>query len=145
MKDIEEIILKELYRYKNDIDMIKADKKIDCVTIFTKSSEECDCINKELCNNKIIDNMSSGNLYYLNNAINTEYGDLLFIKVRKHDDNFNDFRISVDFIVDNYENFKNNINNPVIKKYDTFELIQLKNERSIINVVSIGAKEDYKL
>ena len=72
--------------------------------------------------------MSSGNLYYLKNAIDTEYGDLLFIKVRKHDDNFNDYRISVDFIVDYYENFKCNINNPVIKKYDTFELIQFKNE-----------------
>ena len=41
--------------------------------------------------------------------------------------------------------FKNTINDTVIKKYDTFELIQFKNERSIINVVSIGAKEDYQL
>ena len=54
-------------------------------------------------------------------------------------------RISVDFVVDDYENFKNKINNPVIKKYDTFELIQFKNDDSIINVISLSAKEDYKV
>ena len=145
MKEIEEMILNELYRYKNDIDIIKTDKKIDCITIFTKSSKEYDCMNKELCNNRIIDNMSSGNLYFLTKAINTEYGELFFIKVRKQDNKFNDYRISVDFIVDNYENFKGCINNPVIKEYDTFELIQFKNERNIINIVSIGVKEDYKI
>ena len=89
--------------------------------------------------------MSSGKLYYLKNTINTPYGDLSFIKIRKYDDNYSKYRISVDFTVENYEEFKNNISNPVVKKYDTFELIQLKNETSIINIVSLGAKEDYKI
>ena len=89
--------------------------------------------------------MSSGNLYLLNKPIETIYGDLSFIKVRKHDDNFNNYRISVDFIVDNYESFKNKIDNPIIKKYDTFELIQFKNADSIINIISLSAKDDYKI
>ena len=47
--------------------------------------------------------------------------------------------------MDDYEQFKSNIYNPNIKKYDTFELIQFKNSRSIINIISLSAKDDYKL
>ena len=89
--------------------------------------------------------MSSGNLYYLNNPIDTDYGKLNFIKVRKHDDSYNNYKISVDFIVDNYEEFKLKLNNPTIKKYDSFELIQFKNDLSIINIVSLSAKDDYNI
>lgn len=145
MENLKTIISEELNKYQNDIEKIKLDKKIDCITIFAKSVEEYDYLNKALCENIIIDTMSSGNLYYLKNCINTIYGNLSFIKIRKPDENFNNYRISVDFTVENYREFKNSINNPVIKKYDTFELVQLKNETSIINIVSLGAKEDYKI
>lgn len=147
MKDeiIERMIIEELDRYQNDIDKIKIDKRIDCITIFSESAEEYEYLNKKLCENKIIDIMDSGNLYYLENSINTPYGNLFFVKIRKHDDNYNRYRISVDFTVENYEEFKNSLNNPVVKKYDTFELVQFKNETSIINIVSLGAKEDYKI
>ena len=142
---IEQLINEELIKYKNDIDNIKDNKVIDCITIFSKSDEDYLQLNKCLSNNKIIDEMSSGNLYYLNESIKTLYGDLSFIKVRKHDDNYNDYRISVDFIVNDYESFKNKLANPTIKEYDTFELIQFKNDNSIINIISLSAKEDYKL
>ena len=142
---ITSLIENELKKYEKDISNIKENKTIDCVTIFSSSNGDYDILNKELSGNRIIDEMSSGNLYLLNKPIETIYGDLSFIKVRKHDDNYNDYRISVDFIVDDYENFKNKINNPVIKKYDTFELIQFKNDDSIINIVSLSAKDDYKI
>ena len=32
-----------------------------------------------------------------------------------------------------------------LKKYDTFELIQFKNDDSIINIISLSAKDDYKI
>ena len=139
------LIEKELKKYEKDISNIIINKTIDCITIFSDSDEDYINLNKELSNNKVIDEMTSGNLYLLNKPIETTYGDLSFIKVRKHDDNYNDYRISVDFVVDDYENFKNKINNPVIKKYDTFELIQFKNDDSIINVISLSAKDDYKI
>lgn len=145
MKNLETMIDEELNRYEDDIEEIKLDKKIDCITVFSKSVEEYEYFNKELCENRIIDNMESGKLYYLKNAISTKYGNLSFIKIRKHDDNFNAYRISVDFTVENYEEFKKSISNPVVKQYDTFELVQLKNELSIINIVSLSAKKDYKI
>ena len=89
--------------------------------------------------------MSSGNLYYLDNPIDTKYGKLSFIKIRKHDDNYNNYRISVDFVVNDYNRFKSYIKNPTIKTYDTFELIQFKNDNSIINIISLSAKDDYNL
>ena len=144
-KVITNLIEKELKKYEKDINNIKENKTIDCVTIFSNSNEDYDILNNELANNRIIDKMTSGNLYLLNKPIETIYGELSFIKVRKHDDNYNNYRISVDYIVDEYENFKNKINNPIIKKYDTFELIQFKNDDSIINVISLSAKDDYKI
>ena len=142
---IEKIIKENLNKYKNDIDIIEEDKIIDCVTIFSSSDEDYEVLNKELISNRLIDEMTSGNLYYLNDSIRTIYGDLSFIKIRKHDDNYNNYRISVDFTVDNYKNFKDRLINPVIKEYDTFELIQFRNETSIINIISVSAKEDYNI
>ena len=142
---ITSLIKNELKKYEKEISNITENKTIDCVTIFSNSNEDYDILNNELSDNRIIDEMSSGNLYLLNKPIETIYGDLSFIKVRKHDDNYNNYRISVDFVVDNYEDFKNKINNPVIKKYDTFELIQFKNDDSIINIISLSAKDDYKI
>ena len=142
---ITSLIENELKKYEKDISSIKENKIIDCITIFSNSNKDYDILNNELANNRIIDEMSSGNLYLLNKPIETIYGDLSFIKVRKHDDNYNNYRISVDFVVDDYEDFKNKINNPVIKKYDTFELIQFKNDDSIINIISLSAKDDYKI
>ena len=142
---ITSLIENELKKYEKDISNIKENKIINCITIFSNSNDDYDILNNELANNRIIDEMSSGNLYLLNKPIETIYGDSSFIKVRKHDDNFNNYRISVDFIVDNYESFKNKIDNPIIKKYDTFELIQFKNADSIINIISLSAKDDYKI
>ncbi len=144
-KMITSLIENELEKYEKEISNITENKTIDCVTIFSNSNEDYDILNNELSDNRIIDEMSSGNLYLLNKPIETIYGDLSFIKVRKYDDNYNNYRISVDFVVDDYEDFKNKINNPVIKKYDTFELIQFKNADSIINIISLSAKEDYKI
>ena len=89
--------------------------------------------------------MNSGNLYYLKDGIDTIYGKLNFVKLRKYDTNYLNYRISVDIIVDDYEAFKSNLDNPNVKIYNTFELIQFKNSKSIINIISLSAKEDYNL
>ena len=142
---ISQLIKDELDKIKEDIDNIKEEKVIDCVTIFSNSEDNYLTLNNELKKNRLIDKMSSGNLYYLNEPIKTMYGDLLFIKVRKHDDNYNDYRISVDFTIKDYDGYKNKIKNPIVKTYDTFELIQFKNNKSIINIISLSAKDDYRI
>ena len=142
---IENLIEKEIKKYEKDISNIKENKTIDCITIFSNSNDDYINLNNELASNKIVDEMISGILYLLNKPLKTMYGNLYFIKVRKHDNNYNNYRISVDFTVDDYDRFKNKVTNPIIKKYDTFELIQFKNDDSIINIVSLSAKDDYKI
>ena len=142
---VEELVKRGLEDYKNDISKIDENIKIDCVTIFSISDENYNKLNNELKTDRLIDEMSSGNLYYLNNPIYTNYGKLYFVKVRKHDEIYNNYKISADFVVDNYEEFKSKLTNPIIKKYDTFELIQFKNDLSIINIVSLSAFDDYKI
>ena len=63
---IEQLIFEELDKYKNDIETIKEKKTIDCITIFSSSENDYKRLNNELSNNKLIDQMTSGNLYYLN-------------------------------------------------------------------------------
>ena len=142
---IEGIIKKELKKYEENINDIKENKTIDCVTIFSGSNEDYSILNKELVGNRLIDKMTSGNLYLLNKPLKTKYGYLSFVKIRKHDNTYNNYRISVDFLVDDYKTFKNNLNNPIVKKYETFELIQFKNDKSIINIINLSAKDDYKI
>ena len=103
MLNIELIINNELSKYKSDIEKIDDIKSIDCITIFSSSEDDYNKLNAELSNNIIIDKMSSGNLYYLKDGLETIYGKLNFIKIRKYDENYVDYRISVDFIVDDYE------------------------------------------
>lgn len=142
---IEELIRSELDKSRLDIARIDVEKTIDCVGIFTTSDANYDELNNELRNEKLVDEMASGNLYYLNSPIHTEYGDLRFVKVRKHDENYDDYRVYIDFVVNDYEAFKSKLDNPTIKQFGTFELIELKNETSIINVVSLSAASDYNL
>ena len=87
--------------------------------------------------------MKSGNLYYLNDCMNTKYGELKFIKIRVYDEDYVKYGLSIDFVVDDYYNYKTILINPTIKKYDNFELIQNKQDDCIINVVSLSASEEY--
>lgn len=144
--NFDEFINDQLEIYKDEINKININKYIDCITIFSSSDKNYIEWNKELSSfGRIIDNMSSGNLYYLNEGINTLYGILYFVKIRKYDSNYDNYHVSIDFTVDDYFSYKNSLVSPFIKKYDTFELIQFKNDKSIINIVSVSAKDDYKI
>lgn len=141
---IENIIVNNLEKYESDIELIKMPKNIDCITIFSTSEEDYKLLNIEIKKyGNIIDKMSSGNLYYIESGIDTIYGKLYFIKIRKYDENYLQYRISVDFTVNDYDTFKKLTGDPVIKVYDTFELIRFKNKNSIINVISLSAKDEY--
>lgn len=143
---LENRITKNLEKHKKDIDLISYNKVIDCVTIFPKNKDEYEKVNNEMIKyGYIIDKMSSGNLYYLKEGIETIYGKLHFVKIRIFDSSYINYELSVDFTVSNYNDFKNSIKEPVIKIYDTFELIQFKNNNYIINIVSISAKKEYNI
>lgn len=142
---IENIIKENLNKYSDKIEKISEEKVIDCITFFSLNENDYNTLNKELTKfGFIVDEMNSGNLFYLKNEIVTEYGNLNFIKVRKPDSNYNRYRISVDFYVNDYNLFKINHNDYIVKKYDTFELVQYKDESYIINIINLRAFDEYK-
>ncbi len=143
---IEKLIIDEMKKLKYEIDKIDVIKEIDCITIFPSSEREYEILNNMMSVlGNVIDKMSSGNLFYIELGIDTLYGKLHFIKIRKFDEKFINYRLSIDFTVEDYIKFKSNISNANIKTYENFELIQFENENSIINIVSMSAKEEYKL
>ena len=142
---IKKLIQDKLVELIKEIDLINVDKEIDCVTIFPISEFEYVELNNELKEMAtIVDKMSSGNLFLLNDGIDTEYGVLKFIKVRKYEESYSKYRLSVDFVVNDYNEYKKSLKEATIKNYATFELIQHKTDFSIINVVSLSASEEYK-
>lgn len=142
---VKDIVIEKLKEIENKINSISTYKEIDCITIFPIDKNEYVVLDIELKNSgELIDEMQNGNLYRIKDTIKTEYGDIEFLKVRKYDEEYVKYRISVDFVVEDYNNYKQNLLNPIIKKYDNFELIQHKDESSIINIVSISAKDEYK-
>lgn len=142
---IKKLIQDKLVELIKEIDLINVDKEIDCVTIFPISEFEYVELNNELKEMAtIVDKMSSGNLFLLNDGIYTEYGVLKFIKVRKYEESYSKYRLSVDFVVNDYNEYKKSLKEATIKNYETFELIQHKTNFSIINVVSLSASEEYK-
>lgn len=142
---VKDIVIEKIKEKENKINSISADKKIDCITIFPIDESEYIILDEELKNmGELIDEMKSGNLYRVKDTIKTVYGDLEFLKVRKYDKEYAKYRISIDFVVNDYNRYKENLINPVIKRYDNFELIQHKDEENIVNVVSISAKDEYE-
>ena len=142
---VKDIVIEKLKEIENKINSINEYKKIDCITIFPIDENEYVTLDVELKNSgELIDEMQSGNLYRVKDTIKTAYGDLEFLKVRKYEKEYAKYRISVDFVVDDYNSYKQNLVNPAIKKYDNFELIQYKDEESIINIVSLSAKDEYE-
>lgn len=141
---IEKLVKNKLAELRNQIDLIDTEKTIDCITIFPSSEVEYSRFNSELIEQgTIVDKMSSGNLFLLNKGIETEYGILRFIKVRIYEEVYAKYGLSIDFAVNNYDEYVKSLANPTIKKYETFELVQHKTDSSIINVVSLSASEEY--
>lgn len=138
------IITTELNKCQPDIDNINCAKTIDCVAILSTSPSEYAALNDELKENQLVDAMPTGNLYLLSKPIQTNYGNLYFVKIRKPDENLSNYRVYVDFTVDNYESYKSNQNHPTIKTHSTLEYIEHKTDTSIINVVSLSAKDAYR-
>ena len=142
---IENIIKENIKKYSKIIESINEEKELDCITIFSLDENDYNDLNEKLSKiGFIVDEMSSGNLFYLTKGIQTEYGILHFIKIRKHDSNYDNYRISVDFYVKNYKLFKQTHLDYTVKSYDTFELVQYKDESYIINIINLRAIDEYK-
>lgn len=97
---IQEIINKNLNRIEKDLLEIKDLQKIDFLDIFPESEEHRNLLDKEISKiAMLLEKTERGNVYALNNPIETKYGKLTYIKIRIFDETRLNWEAAADFVV----------------------------------------------
>ena len=121
-----QIIVTECNKLKNKY-ISKNNSLIDYCCIFSQSKEECneleDCVQKI---GRLLNKTATGNLYQIN-QVETECGVLRVLKIRIPDITRPEMG-DIDFIIDNYDEFKEEYlqeENFKLIQRETFEMIEL--------------------
>lgn len=97
---LEEIINKNLNRIEKDLLQIKDIQTIDFLDIFSESEEHRRLLDEEISKSAILlEKTERGNVYALNNPIETKYGKLTYIKIRIFDETRLNWEAATDFVV----------------------------------------------
>ena len=97
---LEEIINKNLNRIEKDLLQIKDLQTIDFLDIFPKSEGHRRILDKEISKiAMLLEKTERGNVYALNNPVETKYGKLTYIKIRIFDETRINWEAAADFVV----------------------------------------------
>ena len=105
---LEEIIKKNLSRIENDLTEIEGLQNIDFIDIFPKSEEHKKQLDDEVSKiSKLVKKTNRGNIYLLNQALKTKYGELRYLKIRYFDETRLNWEAVADFVVKDRDSFMN--------------------------------------
>ena len=145
---IETIIHKIADLCKNDIKSFPEIKCMDYVDIFPRSEEDRVLLNDEAIKiGNIIEKNERGTTYRLNKPISTELGNIELLKIRKFDETRLPWLGAGDFIVNDFDKFKNKYQNAKNCKYveaPTYNAIEIKTDNTLAYVMDIPTSEYYK-
>ena len=97
---LEEIINKNLNRIEKDLLEINDLQRIDFLDIFPKSEEHRNLLDEEISKiAMLLEKTERGNVYALNNPVETKYGKLIYIKIRIFDETRLNWEAAADFVV----------------------------------------------
>ncbi len=97
---LEEIINKNLNRIEKDMLQIEDLQHIDFLDIFPKSEEQRILLDEKISKiAMLLEKTERGNVYALNNPIETKYGKLTYIKIRIYDETRLKWEAAADFVV----------------------------------------------
>ncbi len=97
---IKGIVNKNLNRIEKDLLEIKDLRNIDFLDIFPKSEEHRILLDEEVSKiAMLLEKTERGNVYALNNPIETKYGKLTYIKIRIFDETRLNWEAAADFVV----------------------------------------------
>lgn len=98
---INEIIEKNLNRIQKDLsDNIDGLQRIDFIDIFPTSKKHKIELDEELNNiSTLLEETERGNVYKLDNPINTRFGELKYVKIRIFDESRLNWEAAADFVV----------------------------------------------
>ena len=133
---------------KNDIKSFPEIECMDYVDIFPKSEENRKSLNEEAIKlGKIIEKNERGTTYRLNKVIATKLGNIRLLKIRKFDETRLTWLGAGDFVVNDFNEFKNKYQNAKNCKYveaPTYKAIEIKTDNTLAYVMDIPTSEYYK-
>ena len=145
---LKNIIHKIVDLCKDDIKSFPEIECMDFVDIFPRSEENRVALNDEAVKlGNIIEKNERGTTYRLNEPISTELGKLELLKVRKFDETRLPWLGAGDFIVHDFDKFKNKYQNAKNCKYveaPTFNAIEIKTKNTLAYVMDIPTSEYYE-
>lgn len=144
---LEEIVNKNLLRIENDLKEIPDIEYIDFFDVFPKSEESKRELDDELKNiATILEVTDRGNVYVLNNAIDTKYGLLKYIKIRFFDETRLNWEAAADFVVKDRNVLLDKVGKDERYKYikrEEWDAVEFKTKDTLIYFLKPLASEVY--
>lgn len=144
---LQEIISKNLNRIGKDMLEIKDLQNIDFLDIFPKSEEHKNQLDEEISKiAMLIEKTERGNVYALNNPIETKYGKLTYIKIRIFDETRLNWEAAADFVVKDRNILMEKVGKDIRFSYikrEKWEAIEFKTDNTLVYFLNPLASEVY--
>jgi len=144
---VKEIIEKNLKRIENDLKEIEGLQRIDFIDIFPTSENHKIMLDEEISKiSKRVKKTERGNVYFLNQPIETKYGKLEYIKIRIFDETRLNWEAAADFVVENRDVLKNKVgkdNRYSYIKRQEWDAVEFKTKDTLIYFLNPLASEVY--
>ena len=144
---LEEIIKKNLSRIENDLTEIEGLQNIDFIDIFPRSEEHKKQLDDEVSKiSKLVKKTNRGNIYLLNQALKTKYGELRYLKIRYFDETRLNWEAAADFVVKDRDILMNKVGKD--KRYSyikraEWDAVEFKTENTLIYFLNPLASKVY--
>ncbi len=147
--NIEQIIYKCINDITSDLSSLEGIKSIDFLDIFPRSEAHKIFLDAEA--NKIaniIEKTERGNFYVFHKPVNTKFGELKVIKIRKFDNTRLNWIAAPDFSMEDYNKFLNryiNDNRFIYIEKPTYKGLEFKTKNSLIYFLDIPTTTYYNI
>ena len=142
-----EIIEKNLKRIENDLQEIEGWQRIDFIDIFPTSENHKIMLDEEISKiSKRVKKTERGNVYFLNQPIETKYGKLEYIKIRIFDETRLNWEAAADFVIENRDVLKEKVgkdNRYSYIKRQEWDAVEFKTKDTLIYFLNPLASEVY--
>lgn len=147
MKMLEEIIKKNLNRIEKDLREIDGLQCIDFIDVFPTSETHKIQLDDEISKiSLLLQKTERGNVYLLNNPIETKYGMLKYIKIRIFDESRLNWEAAADFIVKDRDLLMKKVGKDTRFSYikrTEWDAIEFKTDDTLIYFLNPLASEVY--
>lgn len=144
---MQEIVQKNLKRIEKDLKQIEELERIDFIDIFPISEEHKKQLDEEVSKiSKLLRKTERGNVYLLNQAIKTKYGDLRCLKIRYFDETRLNWEAAADFVVKDRDILMNKVKKDKRFSYikrPEWDAIEFKTKDTLVYFLNPLASEVY--